>query len=94
LKSALGDKSNITLSDVDEISTEIADEFGAIQLDGRTSQLPPNWSSETQASNRLLDNQHEVTRLERRLGIIEQKVNLIYTSLQSANAANQYPRRS
>jgi general secretion pathway protein A len=90
----LGEKNNITASDVDEISTEIADELGAIQLDGRTTQLPPNWASESPLQNRLAPDQLNLTRVEQRLAVVEQTVNLIYASLRNTNAANQYPPRS
>jgi general secretion pathway protein A len=90
----LGEKNTISAPDVDEISTEIADELGAIQLDGRTTQLPPNWANENLASNRFTSEQLNLTRVEQRLAVVEQTVNLIYASLRNSSAANSYTPRS
>ena len=40
----LTDKYTVSTSDVDEISNEIADELGAVQLVNGSTTLPPNWA--------------------------------------------------
>jgi general secretion pathway protein A len=90
----LGEKSTILAADVDEISTEIADELGTIQLDGRTTQLPPNWRSDSVPNVQSTGDVNPLVKVEQRLAIVEHTVNLIYASLRNANAANQYPPRT
>jgi general secretion pathway protein A len=90
----LGEKSSINASDVDEISTEIADELGTLQLDGRTTQMPPNWQSEALASQKSLpaDNQ-TLQKLDQRLAVVEHTVNLIYANLRNTSGSAQFARR-
>jgi general secretion pathway protein A len=96
LASFLGEKSALTAVDVDEISNEIADELGTIQLDGKSGPLPPNWQHEDRASNALKSsaNPLDLSRVEQRLAVVEQTVNLIYASLRNSNVNSQYPPRS
>jgi general secretion pathway protein A len=90
----LGEKYAINASDVDEISTEISDELGTIQLDGRTTQTPPNWQSEGHASLKsTLSDAQTLAKLDQRLALVEQTVNLIYATLKSNSAAAHFARR-
>jgi general secretion pathway protein A len=89
----LGEKNIITVNDVDEISTEIADELGAIQLDGRSTRLPPNWSSETGANNVSVTDQLDLGRIEQRLVRVEHTVNLIYGSLTNSSLLPNHQNR-
>lgn len=90
----LGEKHNITAGEVDEISTEIADELGTIQLDGRATQLPPNWQGDisTLQKSNLYDNQ-SLAKLEQRLAVVEHTVNLIYSSIRNSSGTAQIARR-
>jgi general secretion pathway protein A len=90
----LGEKNIVSAVDVDEISTEIADELGTIQLDGRTTQLPPVWKAETHSSSNGLLDQPSLAKLEQRLAVVEQTVNLIYANIRNNAATNQYPSRN
>jgi general secretion pathway protein A len=90
----LGEKSTILATDVDEISTEIADELGTIQLDGRTTQLPPNWRIDSSTGTQAPGDVNPLLKVEQRLAIVEHTVNLIYASLRNVNSANQYPPRT
>jgi general secretion pathway protein A len=74
----LGEKSTVTATDVDEISTEIADELGTIQLDGRTNQLPPNWQNKSAELHSTLQDSSVLTKIEQRLSVIEHTLNITY----------------
>jgi general secretion pathway protein A len=87
----LGEKNQIGANDVDEISTEIADELGTIQLDGRTTQMPPNWQSPVETQGRFSVDQPSLAKLEQRLAMVEQTVNLIYSNIRQTAANNPYP---
>jgi general secretion pathway protein A len=91
----LGEKSMITASDVDEISTEIADELGTIQLDGRTTQLPPVWQGEAPHQGRQqIGDGVSLVKLEQRLAVVEQTVNLIYANVRGVSSSSSYPTRN
>jgi general secretion pathway protein A len=86
----LGDKSVISVADVDEISNEISDELGSIQLDGRPSSLPPNWQAKAEYPQKQDIDNSILTQLDKRLAMVEQTVNLIYANSRHSTAAAKY----
>jgi general secretion pathway protein A len=94
LASFLGEKNNLGASDVDEISTEIADELGTIQLSARDSKLPPAWQAEQHNLSKQIQEPEALAKLEQRLAIIEHTVNLIYANVRQGNLTNSMPSRN
>jgi general secretion pathway protein A len=80
----LGERTTLYAADVDEIATEIADELGTIQLDGKSAQMPPNWQINKSTSSPSTSSEAAaLLKIEQRLAIVEHTVNLVYASLRA-----------